>query len=211
MAAALSSGHGRAGPWRSRGRGAHHPPLPASALAGAPFLRRIRERWRLDSPPSSWLEHARAGGWGGAEMVRSSENAAAMLLSLVVAAARPCRARLAAVCSPSPRPSCRRDVRAACRPARSPARSAAAHRRPHQSFAAPPPELRRGAVAVVGAWPPPQRRIRPRSVVSTPGARTSSTGGAGAGRPHSGASAEAPRGPRAGDPTTPGAGAAAGT
>ena len=89
MATALSSCHGRTGPWRSRGRDAHPPPLPASALAGAPFLRRIRERRRLDSPPSSRLEHARAGGRGGAETVRSSENAAAMLLSLVVAGGEP--------------------------------------------------------------------------------------------------------------------------
>jgi hypothetical protein len=45
----------------------------------------------------------------------------------------------------------------------------------------------------------------------TPGARTSTTGSVGAGRPHSRASAEAPRGPGAVGPTGPGAGAAVGT
>ena len=49
----MSSSVGRAGPLWSRVCGAHPPPLSASALAGAPLLRRIRERRRPDSPPSS--------------------------------------------------------------------------------------------------------------------------------------------------------------
>ena len=70
MEAALSSGEGRAGPLWSRVCGAYPPPLSASALAGAPLLRRIRERRRPDSPPSSLflpsLAMAAAARGGGA-------------------------------------------------------------------------------------------------------------------------------------------------